>query len=106
MVCTERKFISAIIVTLSLFVALGGIVGSSYAKISKNKFSPPRVVEIRGIETEGSASKIGQFVAEFFSPFFSFAPTEFYVAIYRFEARSNPFSLTTLIPARAPPSIS
>lgn len=105
MVCTERKFILAIIVTLSLFVGLLGIMGSVYTKIPKNRFCPRAVVETQVLEAEGSVSKIGQWVAEFYSPFFSFAPTAFYVASFRYEARNTPYSLTTLIPARDPPSI-
>jgi hypothetical protein len=105
MVCIERRFSIAIIIAVSLFVAVLGIVGSSYAKISKNRFCPPTVVETQVIETEGSVSKIDQCAAELYSPFFSFAPTAFYIESSQYEARNNPQSLTNLVSPRAPPSI-
>jgi hypothetical protein len=105
MVCTERKFILTIIMTLALLIALLGIGGSSYAKTSNNKFNSHTVIETQIIEVEGSVSEIGQWVAESYPPFFTFAPTAFYVVSFRYEVRNVPYSLTTLIPARAPPSI-
>ena len=101
----ERKIIKAIILTLSLFIAILGIWGSSYAKTSKSRFIPHTIVEIQEIEAEVSVIKIGQGIAEFYYPFSLFAPAAFYLTSFRPEARQTSHGSTTLIPARAPPSI-
>jgi hypothetical protein len=106
MVFTESKFILAVIVPLSLFIALQGIGGSSYAKSSKKRFSPRTFVETQVIEADGSVNVTGKWVADFHTPFFSFAPTAFSVASFRCDARNKTSCLSSLIPARASPSIS
>jgi hypothetical protein len=105
MACTGSKFIFAVIVFLALFIALPGTGVPSCAKASKKGFSPRAVVETQAIETDGSVSKTGKLVAALHCPFFSFEPADFYVASFVYEARYWPSSVSTLIPARASPSI-
>jgi len=105
MLYIERKFLLPIIVTVTLFIAIQGIRGPSYAKTFKNRFSSRTAVEIQVKETEGEVNKIGQ-VAEFCSSLFSFVPTaDYYIARFHNKTRNAPSYLSTLIPARSPPLV-
>ena len=105
MACTESKFVFAVIVFLALFIALPGTGVPSCAKNSKKGFSPRAVVETQVIEIDGTVNKTGKLVADLYCPLFSFEPAAFYYAIFLHEAQYRPSSLSTLIPARASPSI-
>jgi hypothetical protein len=101
-----KKFRLAVIVPLSLFMALLATGGPGSAGTSKMVFCPRAVVETTIMDAGGSVNNIDKLAIDLYFPCFSFAPSAFCVASFRYDARIEPCSLSTLIPARASPSFS